>query len=186
MRSVRPRMLLLGAPVVVAALLAGCSSDPKVGPLGAGSDRGQLCMPGRVGQKLAVGLYDLHNYSKSPVKITGMTLPHPHGLKMTGGWLTPILKDPSDGDWEDIGVGYPFPPTFSTLARVEWRRRVPLIGAVIKPHQDPNLVFALTRIIARYGISPGPSITYTSAGHTWTLNEPFSLAIAANCNKVPG
>jgi hypothetical protein len=177
---------LLGIPVVAAVLLAGCSTGPAVGPLGNGSDRGQQCSPGRIGEPLTIGLYDLHDYSKSSVKITDITLPPPHGLKRTGSWwLTPILRDPTNGNWMVLGAGYPFPPTFSKLAREEWRRRQPLIGAVIHAHQQLNLVFELTRTAATYGIVAGPKVTYTSAGQTWTLTEHFSIAIAANCSNVP-
>jgi len=168
-------------------LLAGCSTAPKVGPLGNGGDQGQQCSPGRIGEPFTIGFYDLHNYSKSPVKITDITLPSPHGLKRTGSWwLTPILRDPSNGNWMDLGASYPFPPTFSKLAREEWRRRRPLIGAVLQAHQDLNLVFELTRTAVNYGIVAGPKVTYTSAGKTWTVTEHFSIAIAANCSKVPG
>lgn len=187
MRVVRPRTLLLGAPLVAVALLAGCSSsDPTTGPLGNGGDPGRQCMPGRVGEKLAVGIYDLHNYSKSPVKVTGITLPAAHGLKLSGGWLTPILQDPSDGDWVSIGAGFPYPPAYSKLARQEWQRRRPLIGATIGPHRDPDLVFVLTRTRPGVGHSAGAKITYTSAGRTWMITENTTLAIAGNCNKVPG
>lgn len=178
--------ILLGVPLVAAVLLAGCSTDPKVGPLGNGGDQGGECAPGRIGEPITVGLYDLHNYGKFPVKISGIMLPPLHGLKRTGSWwLTPILRDPRNGNWLDIGASFPFPPTFSKLARQEWRRRRPLIGAVLQPHQDLDLVFVLSRTAENYGIVGGPKVTYTSAGQTWTVTEHFTMAIAANCSKVP-
>ncbi len=138
----------LAVPLVAVVLLAGCSTDP-VGPLGNGGDQGAECAPGRIGEPVTVGLYDLHNYGKSPVKISGITLPPLRGLKRTGSWwLTPVLRDPRNGNWVDIGAGFPFPPTFSKLAREEWRRRRPLIGAVLRPHQDLTLVFVLSRTAA--------------------------------------
>ena len=178
--------ILLGVPLVAAVLLAGCSTDPKVGPLGNGGDQGGECAPGRIGEPITVGLYDLHNYGKFPVKISGIMLPPLHGLKRTGSWwLTPISETPATATgWTSV-LALPFPPTFSKLARQEWRRRRPLIGAVLRPHQDLDLVFVLSRTAENYGIVGGPKVTYTSAGQTWTVTEHFTMAIAANCSKVP-
>jgi len=168
----------------VAVLLAGCSSDPGPGPIADGGT-GSQCLAAGLGKLVTVGSYDLDNKGKSPATVTGIRLPHLHGLRVTSAWLTPILTD-SNGDQEEIGVGYSWPPSFDKLVREEWARRVPLIGAVVKPGQDPNLSFGVARTGTHYGSAGGPLVTYTSDGHTFTANLPFSIVVVGNCNKVPG
>jgi hypothetical protein len=171
----RPGALLLAAAAV---LLAGCSSGSGSGPIASGGT-GSQCLAAGVGKLVTVGSYDLHNTGKSPAKITGIRLPHNHGLRVTSAWLTPILTD-SNGDQDEIGVGYSWPPSFDKLARKEWAQRVPLIGAVVKPGQDPNLSFGVARTGAR-GTADGPLVTYTSDGHTYTASFPFAIVVAARC-----
>jgi hypothetical protein len=92
-------------------------------------------------------------------------------------WIVPIYHDPKTGNFLDVGVGGPYPPTTAP----EWVYRKPAIGGVIRPHQDLNLVFALTRISAKAATSNGPVIIYTAGGSTWTLREKTSLVVAARC-----
>jgi hypothetical protein len=177
---VKPRILLLGAPLVVAALLAGCSSpDPSPnGPLGDGGTPGQQCEPAATGQWDAMGIFDLHNASHSPVTITGFTLPHLHGLRVTSAWLTPIGYS---GKTEELIGTARWPPITDAV----WAHRFPLIGAVIKPGRDYNLVFGLAHTGVKYGTSDGPKISYTSGGSKYTVSEQTTLAVATNCNSVP-
>jgi hypothetical protein len=58
-------------------------------------------------------------------------------MVMTKTWLMPILV--TRGHDELFGLAYPYP-----LHPVEWPKRFPAIGAVLKPGQDLNLVFGLT------------------------------------------
>jgi hypothetical protein len=179
---VRPRTLLLGALLVAAALLVGCSSssDPGTnGPLGAGGVPGEQCEPAAIGQWDAMGIFDLHNTGHSPVTITGFTLPHLHALRVTRQYLTPIGHA---GKTEELIGTARWPPTVDGV----WRHRFPLIAAVIKPGQDFNLVFGLTRTAAApYGKSDGPKISYTSGGSRYTVSEQVTLSVAGNCASVP-
>jgi hypothetical protein len=168
----------LGAAAAV--LLSGCSSDPGPGPIANGGS-GSQCLQAGLGKLVTVGSYDLDNKGKSPAKITGIRLPHMHGLRVTSAWLTPILKDPADGDWEEIGIGFPWPPGGDPTTDREWARRVPLIGAVVRPGQDPNLSFGVARIGAHNGTADGPQVTYTSGGHSYAANFPFSIVVSAHC-----
>ena len=173
----------LGALLLAAAavLLAGCSSDPGPPPIGGGGP-GSQCLQAGLGKLVTVGGYDLHNAGKYPAKITGIRYPHLHGLRHTSAWLTPILKDPADGDWQEIGVGFSWPPGGDPTTDREWARRVPLIGAVIKPGQDPNLSFGLARTGPRAGTVGAPLVTYTENGHTWTANMGFSTVVSPHCH----
>ena len=53
--------------------------------------------------------------------ITGITLPSSHGLRMTRAWLVPIGRQGRNE--ELIGAGFPYPPSFSPVARAVWARR---------------------------------------------------------------
>jgi len=172
--------MLLGA-LTVAALLAACSSDPDPGPLGSGGVPGTQCSLGRLGVPITMGIYDLHNTGTSPVTVKTVTLPSAHGLTMTKAWLVPIGQTGSGGTL-DVGAGWPYPPSFTALVRSVWAQRRPAAGATIKPGQDLNLVFGLTRTTGSVGKSDGPAITYTAAGSTYTVQEKTSLVVAAaNC-----
>ena len=175
-------LMSVGALLATAAFLAACSSGP--GPLGQGGTSGQQCMPQPEGVPTTVGLYDLHNSGSSPVTVHGISLPHDHGLTMTSSWLTPIYH----GVGRDlvIGVSWPWPPSRSTGAgaaavRWAWAPRKPLTGAVIKPHEDLNLVFGLTRTTARNSYSGGPVITYSTGGTAYTVSEKTTLEVAKSC-----
>jgi len=171
---------LLGALSAAAALLAGCSSSASANrPLGDGGSPGQQCMQYPEGKPVSTGIYDLDNSGPSPVTITSITLPSSRRLRMTKAWLAPIGRQ--GGDYITIGAGYPYPPSFSPVARAVWAQRRPLIGAVIKPGKDLNLVFGLTRTGSSAGRSAGPKITYTSGGNTYTVSEQTSLVVAARC-----
>ena len=130
------------------------------------------------GKPVEVGLYDLHNRGSSPVTVKSISLDHPHGLVMTETWLTPIGHQ--NGQELTIGVGWPYPPSFTALVRQVWSERRPAIGATVRPGQDLNLVFGLTRTGA-VGKSGGPVIVYTADGSTYTLHENTSLSVAARC-----
>jgi hypothetical protein len=166
--------MLLGA-LSATALLAACSSGP--GPLGDGGTDGQQCMSFPKGQPVTTGLYDLTNNGSSPVTIQSVRLPGVGGLTMTKTWLVPIYHDPKNGNWVDVGVGVAYPP----VTAPEWIHRKPAIGGVIKPGQDLNLVFGLTRTTAKDGTSNGPAITYTAGGSSYTVSEKTSLVVSAAC-----
>jgi hypothetical protein len=137
------------------------------------------------GKLVAAGIWSLQNTGKYPVKITGIRLPDMHGMRVVSAWLAPILKDPSDGDWMSVGDGGSWPPAGDPVTDREWARAVPLIGAVIKPGKDPSqgpqLVLELSRTGTRKGTAGGPLVTYTSNGHTYTVNERFAIEIADRC-----
>jgi hypothetical protein len=173
--------MLPGALLAVAALLAGCSASlggPDTnGPLGDGGTPGGQCVPSPAAMHFdTMGIFDLDDAGKSPVKVTGITLAHNHGLAMTSAWLTPIGH--SGGDEELIGAAISYPPSYDQLARQEWARRQKLIGAVIRPRQDLNLVFGLAQTTAKAGSSSGPRITYTSSGNRYVLQEQTTLEVA--------
>jgi hypothetical protein len=175
------RLIPLGALLVTATLLAACSGDGP-GPLGNGGDPGQQCMPSARSQPTTVGLYDLKNSGSSPVKVQSIRLGSPRGLTMTRAWLTPIYNN--GGTEVLVGVGWPWPPSLSRGAgsgpvRWAWARRKPAVGAIIKPHQDLNLVFGLTRTAARNGHSGGPVIAYSANSNAYTVREATTLEITA-------
>ena len=172
--------MLLGA-LSVAALLAACSnSDP--GPLGSGGVKGKQCSLGRIGVPITMGIYELHNTGTSAVTVKTVTLPSAHGLTMTKAWLVPIGQTGGGGTL-DVGAGWPYPPSFTAIVRSVWAQRRPAVGnTTIKPGQDLNLVFGLTRTMGSVGKSDGPAITYAAAGSTYTVQEKTSLVVvAANC-----
>jgi hypothetical protein len=170
----RRRLALPGALLAAALLPAACSSADRVGPLGDGGTPGQQCIPGRQGQPQTMGIFDLHDTGTTTVKVTGISLPSAHGLRMTkSAWLIPIWV--TQGTFNLVGAGYGYPPvTWAT-----WKDHRPAIGAVIKPHQDLNLVFGLIRTTGRSGTSAGPAITYTAGGSTYTVHEQTSLVVTA-------
>lgn len=139
-------------------------------------------MPSTRGRPTGVGLYDLKNSGSSPVKIKSVTLGSPRGLTMTKAWLTPIYFNGAEE--VVIGVGWPWPLSLargsgSQAVRWAWARRKPAVGAIIKPHQDLNLAFGLTRTTARNGYSGGPVVIYSANGNTYSVREQTTLEIAA-------
>jgi hypothetical protein len=168
---------MLGALSATAALLSACSTGP--GPLGDGGSPGQQCSPARQGQTITMGIYHLENSSSSPVTVQSVSLGSPDGLTMTKSWLVPI--EHVGGTLDLVGAGWPYPPGFSQPVRWAWALRKPAVGAVIRAHQDLNLVFGLRRTTAKSGRSDGAVIGYTAGGSTYTLAENVSLVVAPKC-----
>jgi hypothetical protein len=171
---------MLGA-LSVAALLASCSSGP--GPLGDGGTPGQQCMGFKGfsrGTPLTTGIYELDNTGTVAAAVQSVTLPDAHGLRMTKAWLVPIWQAGHGGTLE-VGAGWAYPPNFSKAARYQWARRVPAVGATIKPGHGLNLVFGLIWAGGRAGTSPGPVIAYTAGGSSYTVAEQTTLEVAAKC-----
>jgi hypothetical protein len=176
------RLMLLGALLATAGLLAACSpftSDAGPGPLGDGGDPGQQCMPWPQGKPTGVGLYDFTNSSTSPVIVKSVRLASPRGLKMSkDAWFVPIYYH--DGTYNTVGVGWPWPLSLVRHywpVQWAWARRKPAIGFVIKPHVDIDLVFGLTRTEARNAYSGGPVLTYSANGTTYTVRSQTTLQI---------
>jgi hypothetical protein len=160
-----------------ALLAAACSSSP--GPLGNGGTAGTQCIRFPEGQPVTTGIYDLTNSGTSPVTIQSVTLPpSAHGLRMTRPWLVPIYHDPKNGNYLDVGVVLEWPPATDP----QWAQRKPAIRGVIRAGQDLNLVFGLTRTSAKAGRSPGPVITYTVGGNSYTVQELTTLVVTASCS----
>jgi hypothetical protein len=167
---------LLGALLATAALLAACSSGGppplKTGGFAAGG--GGICAPGALGQKITDGYVLLYNSSTSAVTVTSVKLPPPsRGLAMTKAWLTPLWKSPSGG------LNYAGDPDYPPITWGAWPERQPIPGAVIKPHQELNLIFGAWRTAPRIGRTAGPVITYTASGNTYTLQEHFGFVLLA-------
>jgi hypothetical protein len=181
---------MLGA-LAAAALLASCSSDP--GPLGDGGTpgvvdqhmqrlAGQQCMDFQgfsPGTPLTTGIYELDNTGTAAATIQSVTLPGAHRLRMTKAWLVPITQ--TDGGTLDVGAGFSYPPSFPKAVRDVWARRVPAVGATIKPGHGLNLVFGLIWAGGRAGLSGGPVIAYAACGSSYTVSEQVTLEIAAKC-----
>jgi hypothetical protein len=165
---IRSRLALPGT-LLVAAFLAACSSG--TGPLGDVGTAGTLCVPDHVGHTLTMGFYDLHNRGADAVTIQGVTLTSAHGLTITKAWLMPIKDTTLIGTVED----YPPPSPL-------WAQRQPAFGATIKPGQDLNLVFGLTRTTSGLGSSSGPAITYSAGGWNYTVQEAVALQAAGVCH----
>jgi hypothetical protein len=131
-------------------------------------------VPGPLGHTLTMGIFDLHNKGASPVTVTSVRLPSAHGMTITKSWLIPIFRKPGQDDLVGEQASYP-PATWP-----EWAKRQPIPGAVIRPGQDLNLVFGVTRTTARSGHSAGPVVAYTAGGSTYTVQEQTSLVMVAN------
>ncbi len=134
-------------------------------------------MPFAEGRPVTVGIFDLTNTGSSPVTIHGVRLGSPRGLTMTEAWLVPIEHFATYVS--DVGAGAPFPPNDSPSGRWAWAHRRPAVGAVLRKHQDLNLVFGVIRTTARAGRSAGPVIVYSVSGGTYTVQEQTSLVVAA-------
>jgi hypothetical protein len=174
---------LLGA-LSLTAFVAACSSTASSGgPLGDGGVPGIQCMRFGQGRPVTTGIYDLTDHGTSPVTIKSVTLPGAHGLTMTKPWLAPIHYNPKNGDYVDVGVGAPYPP--STSETPQWAQRRPAIGGIIGASKTLTLVFGLTRTTAKAGKSSGPVIAYTAGGTSYTVKERVSLIVAADCTTQP-
>jgi hypothetical protein len=132
-------------------------------------DGGQICTTGGIGKLQAIGPFNLDDFGSQPVTVDSVTLTDNHGLAMGRPYLAPI---PKDGDL--IGMWY-WPPYGWA-----WSHRVPADGAVVKPHQNLNLVFAGWRTTARAGTS-NVTVGYSSGGNSYSLTFSFSIEIAASC-----
>jgi hypothetical protein len=179
LRLCRRVCLLLGALPVTAALLSACSSTPA--PLGNGGSPSAQCMFAVRGKTVTVGLFELTNIGKSPAVVQSVTLPAMRGLRMTKSWLVPVYRDPKNGNHLNVGAGFPYPPAWSSSVRRVWAQRRPAAGGTIRPGQDLNLVFGLTRTTAMTGKSAGPVIVYSTGGTKFTLKELTTLTVAGSC-----
>jgi hypothetical protein len=95
---------------------------------------------------------------------------------MTGAWGIPIFHDLKNGTFYLAGFSGPYPPaTWPT-----WSKRRPAIGAVIRPGQDLNIVFGLTRTSARAGRALGPVVDYVSE-RPYTLDYGLVVIISRKC-----
>ena len=177
-RGLHLRSALLGAQLAAtAALLAACSSGP--GPLVSAGFAGGECIPGTLYPTVTAGVWLLYNTGTSPVRVTSVTLASSHDLAMTSSWLLPEYK--SHDTWDYVGVQAGYPP----IRWRTWPNRQPVPGAVIKPGQDLNLVFGLTRTGSKDGATTGPVITYTANRITYTLQPQMAFVIAAkSCRNV--
>ena len=170
---------LMLAALLAAALLSACSTGP--GPLGnAGDGMFTECTPAPPGQTVTMGIWWLHNDGTSPVTIQSIHLDE-HDLRMTMPWLVPIYHNPKNGQFDEVGAGYPYPPAFNVAARWSWARRQPAVGALIRPSKSLNLVFGMTRTSAATGRAGGPVIVYSAGGTTYTLAEKTAETLVTNC-----
>jgi hypothetical protein len=174
--SVRSRTLLLGALAATAALLAACSTGPS--PLSNGGWSGSDCIPSRLYSEPTVGFWLLDNTGTSPVTVTSVKLPS-HGLAMTKAWLVPQYKSHNTTDY--LGTQASYPPTRYRT----WPDRQPIPGAVIKPGQELNLIFGVTRTGSKDGTTDGPVITYTAGRITYTLQADFGIILIAPHGHCP-
>jgi hypothetical protein len=101
--------------LLAAALLAACSSNSAAtGPLGPSysSPFAWQCVNAPVGQSTTIGDTDLTNSGTSPVTVVSVRLPpEARRVTMTEAWLLPDYIDPKNGDDDEMGSGWPFPPT---------------------------------------------------------------------------
>jgi hypothetical protein len=179
-RDATRAVALLGA-LFMAALLAACSSGP--GPLGDGGTPGQQCMGFKgfsPGAPLTTGIYELNNTGSAAATIQSVTLPDAHRLRMTKAWLVPIGRT-ANGGTMDAGAGFSYPPSFSKLARYQWARRLPAVGATIEPGHGFDLLFGLIWAGGKTGLSGGPVIAYTAGGSSYTVSEQVTLEIGTYC-----
>ncbi|MGH3293142.1 MAG: hypothetical protein ACRDP7_15175, partial [Trebonia sp.] len=157
------KLLLLGALIAVAALLAGCSGAGGPPPLGTGGNGGRACAPApHIGTPVSMVLFDLTNQGTAPVTIRSVSLPNAHGMAMTEAWLVPLHLHS-----EQLGMGGPWPPVTDSL----WPVRVPAVGGVIQPGKILQLAFGVIRTTAADGSSDGPVVVYTAGRTTYTLRE---------------
>jgi hypothetical protein len=168
------RAVLLPAVLAVALLAAACSSGP--GPLGPSAITGVDCGPASIGQAIIVGFDGLVN-GKSQLTVNSVRLTDNHGLAMGVPWLVPLLN----GD-DNMGMGYPWPPTLKQFP--QWRYRRHADGAVVRPGQNPDLVIPVWRTGKKAG-QASITVYYTANGNTYTWTGNWQVAIAANCNNVP-
>lgn len=174
------RLIVSGALLAAAALLAACSSAP--GPLGPDpAGPSYQCVPGKIGHAVTIGEYDLHNTSKTLVTIVSITLPGVHRLTVTKPYLAPVYHDPKNGDWDLIGAGGPWPPT----TQPTWPEHRLAVGAVIRPGQDMNLVYGLARTSGREGYTGAAIVTYTAGRWTYVLYESLDMMVSQNCFAEP-
>lgn len=188
----RPQALTLAGGLAAATLLAtSCVAGP--GPLTGDGGTGVQCSPSPQGRPVTQGFYELDNAGSTPVTVISVKLPpDAKGLAMTRTvWLVPIVITGNGKRTGTLimGLGMPWPPTQGRLSLANssrtwptWRYRKPAIGGTIRPHQDLNLVFGLTRTTATPGTATGPVVTYTAGGSMYTLAENFGQELAANCS----
>jgi hypothetical protein len=170
------KLLLPGALIAVAALLAGCSGAGSPPPLSPGGS-GRACVPApHIGTPVSMVLFLLNNQGTAPVTIRSVSLPNAHGMTMTEAWLMQLHPHS-----EQLGMGGPWPPVTDSL----WPVRVPAVGGVIQPGKVLQLAFGVIRTTAADGSSDGPVVVYTAGRTTYTLREQVSLAVApTHCTLV--
>lgn len=154
----------MGALLLTAALLSGCSGGPA--PLGASAYRRDCFgIDAPPGKAYAFGQYPLQNKSRSTVTIQSVTLDSAHFLKMTeGAWILPA----PNGRLEILAAPWPPPDPRHKF----WFQRKRAEGAQIKPGETVELVVTAARTTTtRNGRSIGPLIVYTTGGDTFRLQR---------------
>lgn len=129
-----------------------------------------------------MGEWALENHSRSVVTIQGVRLPADvRDMRMTKAWLVPIYRD-SQGNYELVGAGFPWPPTSQWVPARTWDKRQAAVGAAIKPGETITLAFGVTRTSAtKPGRSGGPVIVYSAGGSTFTVQKSPSMVLANKC-----
>ena len=92
----------------------------------------------------------------------------------------PAYKPPH-GSLSYVGDGMTYPPTNWPT----WPERQAIPGAVIRPHQQLNLFFGITRTAARLVQAGAPVITYTADGNTYTLQTHWAYILLAAHTHCP-
>ncbi len=175
----RVKPLSLVAAFTTAALisaLGGCGSEgpARNGPLGSGSgsdpDHGSACAPGRVGQPRSFGLSQFTNHGRVLVVLEGVTLQHPHHLRLVGSYAVPgaVL----------IGVGG-WPPNYAGIPAA-WKHRQAVRGFRLAPGKTFNMVLGVEATAMGIGTSRGMVVYYHDSSGNYMATDDVGMTISTS------
>jgi hypothetical protein len=182
---VRKRYIMSGvAGVAAAATLAAVfwtssgSGADRTGPLGGGGPMiGTQCAPAR--PTVTIALTELQNTTSTPIRVETFTLVNPHGLRLLGVDLAPLVSVAKGGYL--LGAGEPYPPPPALLAAtadVHWndRRTLPMTMPPDRPGHSWNLVIGLERTAA-VGTASYYQIQYQWHGQQYTWSGQIAIRL---------
>lgn len=165
--------------LIAAAVLAGCSGTPGLGPWGNTTMPGEQCIPVAPGHTVVYGMDSVHNATPQAAVLTNVWLRHDHGIRVVAKWAVPTV--------EGIGSGTVLPPPPAQHIRgFRWDLRQRMDGARIRPSRNPNVEVDLLFVVGlapghARGHADGVNIAYRLGGHDYLIPDRIALALSRRC-----
>ncbi len=175
---------LQAALTIAAAVVAGCTQGTAAdvpgrgGPLAAGSEPIEACLPAHPGDTLTFGLDVLRLADGAQVTVEDVSLVEPEGLELTAADLVPLSGT------SYVGTFASYPPSPAELRAnglvADWSARHSATGASVTGDSRPlNLVLGL-RAPSGSGRAAGTLIRYRQGRDQFEVTTRTAVRLAAD------